>query len=549
MSLSGLFEIGKSALIASQTGLAVTSNNIANVNTPGYSKESVTLEISSPFTSSAGPIGNGVTATSIARSYDSFTEAQLLNEQQNQSKSASMDQTWGQVEQVLNESQGIGLSGPLSDFFNAWNDVATTPDSPAARTVLLQKANTLVRSASTIESSIVDTVNNANTTITSDTKQINQLASDIASLNGQIVKSEAGTSGGSANDLRDQRDAKLTALGKLVDFSSYEDQNGSLTVVVGMRNLVSGVQTNQMTTAMDTNGNTTVRLDNIDITSNIQGGDIGGLIQSRNDIQTKTLASLRLLVASVAQQVNSLHTQGFGLDGSTGNNFFTLTVPTVNNAATATISAPNVTGPAALTSDTFTINFNAAGTAYSISNAQTGAVVVPPTGYTSGNPINFNGLTFKITGAVTNTDSFTIGSPLPTAISSFGVAITDPSKVAAASTAAGVPGDNGNASQIAQLTNTTIGTLGNDTFSGYYSGVVSTIGSIKQSTSDGLTFDNNLLSQIQARRDSVSGVSLDEEATNLINFQRSYEAGAKVINVADELVQTVISLIGGSVTG
>jgi len=549
MALSGLFEIGKSALIASQTALAVTSNNIANVNTPGYSKESVTLAIASPFSTSAGPVGSGVSASNITRSYDSFTEVQLLNEQQNQSKSASLDQTWGQVEQVLNESQGIGLSSPLSDFFNAWNDVATSPDSPAARTTLLQKANTLVQTASTIQSSIVDTVNNANTTIRSDVSQINSLATDIASLNQQIVKEEAGSSGTQANDLLDQRDAKLTALAKLVDFTSYQDQNGSLTVVVGERNLVSGVQTNPMSTGSDTNGNTTVILDNTDITSKIQGGDIGGLIQSGNDIQTKTLAGLNLLLATVVQEVNSLHTQGYGLDGSTGNNFFTpLTVPTVNNSATATITQPQVTGLAALTSNEYTINFNAAGTTYSVSD-QTGALVVPPTAYTSGNPITFNGLSFTITGAVTNTDSFTIGSPLPTAISSFGVAITDPNKVAAASTAAGVPGDNGTASQIAQLTNATISTLGNDTFSGYYSGVVSTVGSIKQSTADGLTFDNNLLSQIQARRDSASGVSLDEEATNLINFQRSYEAGAKVITVADELVQTVISLIGGSVTG
>jgi flagellar hook-associated protein 1 len=550
MSLSGLYDIGKSALIASQTALAVTSNNIANVNTPGYTKESVTLEIASPFSSGAGPIGSGVTATGIARSYDNFIQAQLLNQQQNQSRSASLDQTWGQVEQVLNEAQGIGLSGPLSDFFNAWNDVATTPDSPAARAVLLQKANALVRSASTIERSIVDTVNNSNSTIATDTKQINSIASDIASLNQQIVAAEAGNGGTQANDLRDQRDAKLTALAKLVDFTSYQDQNGSLTVVVGMRNLVSGVQTNPVSTGADTNGNTAVILDNTDITSNIQGGDIGGLIQSRTDIQTKTLAGLRMLVASVVQQVNSLQTAGYDLNGNQGVNFFTpLSVPTANNSASATITPPTVTGPSALTSDEYMVNFNAAGTTYSISNKQTGAVLVPPSAYTSGTPIAFNGLSFTISGTVTNTDSFTIGSPLPTAISNFSVAITDPTEVAAASTVASPgpppipnPGDNGNALLIAQLANNTISSLG-DTFSGYYNGVVSTVGSIRQSTSDGLTFDNNLLSQIQARRDSASGVSLDEEATNLINFQRSYQAGAKLITVADELVQSVLSLV------
>ncbi len=542
MALSGLYEIGKSALIASQTALAVTSNNIANVNTPGYSAESVTLDIASPTSTSAGQVGSGVTAANVTRNYNSFVEAQLLNEQKKQSMSASMDQTWGQVEQVLNDSQGIGLSGPLSNFFNDWSAVAASPDSSAARYQLLQDANTLVQTAQSIASSINDTVNNANATITTDAKQVNTLASDIASLNQQIVAEEAGTRGTQANTLRDQRDAKLTALGKLVDFTSYEDQNGSLTVVVGNRNLVSGYQTNQMTTGSDTNGNTTVILDNTDITSNIQGGDIGGLMQSRNDIQTKTLAGLNLLVASIAQQVNSVHTQGFGLDGSTGNNFFTLAVPTASNAATATISPPKVTGPAALTSNEYMVNFNAAGTTYTISNKQTGAILAT-NGYTSGSAINFNGLSFTITGAVANTDSFTIGSPLPTAINSFGVAITDPNKVAAASTAAGVPGDNGSASQIAQLTNTAIGTLGNTTFSGYYSGVVTTVASTKLATSDSLTFNNNLLSQLQSSRDSASAVSLDTEATNLMLFQRSYEAGAQVIKIADELVQSVLALV------
>lgn len=543
MALSGLFEIGKSALIASQTALAVTSNNIANVNTPGYSKESVTLEIASGISTGAGNVGNGVSATGIARSYDSFIQAQLLNQQQNQSKSASMDQTWGQVEQVLNESLGIGLSGPLSDFFNAWNDVATTPDSPAARTVLLQKANTLVRSASTIENSIVDTVNNANTTITTDTKQINSIASDIAALNKQIVAAEAGKGTTQANDLRDQRDAKLTALGKLVDFTSYEDQNGSLTVTVGMRNLVAGVQTNPMTTGSDANGNTTVHLDGVDITSKIQGGDIGGLIQSRTGIQTQTLAGLRMLVASVAQQVNAQHTQGAALDGTPGTDFFTLAVPTVNNSAAASITPPDVTGPAALTTDTYTVSFDTSGvpTIYNVNDNQTGAPVATGAYNPAGTQINSAGVTFTISGAVTNADTFTIGSPLPTAISSFGVAITDPTKIAAATLGGGV-GDNGNALLMTQLANNGIPSL-NDTFSGYYSGVVSTVGSTKQSTSDGLTFDNNLLSQIQARRDSASGVSLDEEATNLINFQRSYQAGAKLITVADELVQSVLALV------
>ncbi|HYA85700.1 MAG TPA: flagellar hook-associated protein FlgK [Nitrospirota bacterium] len=540
MSVNSLYNIGESALIANKTALAVTSNNIANVNTPDYCEESVTLQIAPTSSIGVGQAGSGVMATNTTRSYNSFLEAQLLNEQQHQSASASLNTSWGQVQDVLNEAQGIGLSAPLANFFNDWNEVATDPQNSAARTQLLQDANTFVQTAQSIESSINDTVNNDNANISSDATQTNSLASQIAGLNQQIVAAQA--NGTDASNLQDQQDAALTSLAKLVDFTSYTDQNGSLTVVVGNQNLVSGNQTNQMTTGTDTNGNATVVLGGTDITSNIQGGDIGGLIQARNGIQTTTLAGLNLLVASLAQQVNSLQSQGYGLDGSTGNNLFTLPVPTVNNSASATITPPAITGPAALTTNEYEITFNAAGTTYNINNKQTGALVTTGA-YTSGSPISFNGLSFTITGAVSKTDTFTIGSPLPTAISSLDVAITDPNQIAAAATAAGVPGDNTNANQIAQLANTAIGTLGNETFSGYYSGIVATVGSTNQNTSDSLTYNNSLLSQLQSSRDSVSAVSLDQEATNLMMYQNAYEAGEQVIKVAGELVQSLLALI------
>jgi len=540
MSVNSLYNIGESALIANKTALAVTSNNIANVNTPDYCEESVTLQIAPTSSIGVGQAGSGVMATNTTRSYNSFLEAQLLNEQQHQSASASLNTSWGQVQDVLNEAQGIGLSAPLANFFNDWNEVATDPQNSAARTQLLQDANTFVQTAQSIESSINDTVNNDNANISSDATQTNSLASQIAGLNQQIVAAQA--NGTDASNLQDQQDAALTSLAKLVDFTSYTDQNGSLTVVVGNQNLVSGNQTNQMTTGTDTNGNATVVLGGTDITSNIQGGDIGGLIQARNGIQTTTLAGLNLLVASLAQQVNSLQSQGYGLDGSTGNNLFTLPVPMVNNSASATITPPAITGPAALTTNEYEITFNAAGTTYNINNKQTGALVTTGA-YTSGSPISFNGLSFTITGAVSKTDTFTIGSPLPTAISSLDVAITDPNQIAAAATAAGVPGDNTNANQIAQLANTAIGTLGNETFSGYYSGIVATVGSTNQNTSDSLTYNNSLLSQLQSSRDSVSAVSLDQEATNLMMYQNAYEAGEQVIKVAGELVQSLLALI------
>jgi flagellar hook-associated protein 1 FlgK len=547
MSVNGLFDIGQTALVASQAALAVTSNNIANVNTPGYSRQDVILSIARPVQTSAGFIGSGVTAQSIERSYDRFIQAQLLGQQQNQGRSAAMDQSWGQIEALLNETQGVGLATPLTDFFNAWNDLATSPESPAARSVLLEKAGVLTRTAATLERGMVSVLNTTNASISDDVRQINSLASDIAALNESITQIEAGQERTSANTLRDQRDMKLTELSKLVDFSSYEDPNGSITVIVGMRNLVSGAKAGAISTSPNLDGNPDLFLDGINITSQIHGGAVSGLITARDAIQTNTLTGLRRLMAALTQQVNTLHRSGFGLDGSTGNDFFNpLQVSTTGNSAGAAISA-TVTSEADLSLDEYRITFS--GGNYNVYNKQTGALVTTGAYNAAGTTISLppsppaaaSGVDVTISGPVTNTDVFYV-SPLTTAVSGFGAALTDPNMIAAASTLAGVPGDNSAAIGIARLADTSVSALGNATFSGYYNSVVSTAGAAKQATADSLSFDDNLLSQLQQQRDSVSGVSLDEESANLIRFQRAYQAGAQVIKVADELYQTLLNL-------
>lgn len=545
MSIASIFNIGNSALIASQTALSVTSNNIANINTPGYSREEVVLSLTNPVSSGNVLIGNGVTVNSIKRSYDRFLQAQLLGQGQSQGKSAAMDQTWGQVEPIFNEAQGIGLASALSDYFNSWSDVASNPTSLPQRNVLLQKADALTMVARAMERSVVDTLKNANTDITDAVAQINSIATTIGQLNNQIIQQEAGFTVGTANDLRDQRDQTLNELSKLIDFASFEDTNGSITVSIGMRNLVSGITTNTLTSVMNSEGNQDIYLDGINVTGTIQKGQIGGIITARNDIQSTTLAGLRQLVASITYQVNSLHSSGFGLDSTTGNNFFNpLQVSAVNNSGSAATISTSITGAAALTTNEYTITFSGAGPfTYSVNNRQTGALVTGPTAYDPlGTTIALAGLNVTITGAVTAADSFTVGSPLTAAIGNFDVALTDPQKIAASTTAAGLPGNNLNALQIALLTDATQSELGNTSFSAYYGSLVVSIGSMKRSAADSLTFDNNLLTALKARRDSASGVSLDEEAANLIRYQRSYEAGARMISVADQLMQTVLRL-------
>ncbi len=539
MSLLGLFDIGKSALFASQTALSVTSHNIANVNTPGYSRQEVILSISSPVSLKNGYLGTGVKSTGIRRYYDGFIQSQLLGQYQNHGRSLTLNQILSQIEALFNETQDTGLSKLIADYFNAWQEVATNPEELPQRMALLQKSNVLVSTAQRIERGILDILKHTNEEIADITNRINSLASAIASLNEKISQIETSTNSIKANDLRDQRGHLLNELSKLTNFSSYETDDGAINITMGMRNLVYGRTANTLSNRINLDGSNDLYVDNINITSQINKGSLGGLIAARGEIESDPLHGIRRLAASITKAVNLLHRTGYGLDASTGNDFFNpIQLSTSDNSAGADITA-SITNESLLTLDEYSITFDAANNYY-VYNRQTGALVTTGA-YVSGSPISFEGITTTIAGPITANDSFSV-SPLTDAVRNFGVAVSDTQKIAASSTNAGLPGNNIIALQIAQLTETAISDISGSTFTGYYRGLVSYIGTISRASSDSLSFDANLVAEINNRRESVSGVSLDEEAANLIRFQRSFEAAAKMINVADELMEVILKL-------
>jgi len=462
MSLLNLLNIGKSAIFASQAAIGVASHNIANVNTPGYTRQEAILRTATPIVPvPGGYLGMGVNVSSIERRYDRFITGQLLGQEQSYGKSSVMDQVLGQVEQVFNDTGGAGLSDSLNAFFNAWRTLSATPEDTAKRAVLISDANALVSTMKQMESGMLGTIKEMNGEIADVAGRVNSIATDIARLNAQIVQIESGGGGAKANDLRDARDGLVTELSGLAEIGTLEDKYGSLTVTLGMRNLVERETVNRLTTSPDAAGGIRLSLDGVDVTSRITRGRLGGLFASREAVASGPLADLRHLAAALTNEMNLLHRAGVGLDGSTGNDFFTPLSPPLTDAD---------------------------------------------------------------------------------AISNLGVAVSDPRKIAAASAASALPGDNTNALRIAGLAEASVASLGNATFSGYYGGIVADVGKLARNASDLNRFDGNLRSELQNRRESASGVSLDEEAMNLIAFQRAYEAGAKIIQITDELLQTVLQL-------
>jgi flagellar hook-associated protein 1 FlgK len=461
MGINRLVDIGKSALFTAQQGISVAGHNIANVNTPGYSRQQVSLAENRPENGSPGQIGTGVHAESIRRSVDSFVDAQLLASRERLGEFTASSDALARLEPLFGDANNQGIGAGLNEFFGALQDVATNPNDLSARTVFLSKATALAglfnQSASDLTAAQGFLDRQIGQTIT----DVNRLTSQIADLNTKIADAES--SGQQANDLRDQRGVALANLGELIEISSIEDATGQLTVSAGRGQvLVDKDRTYQLVGVanLSNNGLLDVQYDagagtTTSLNPVIQSGRLKGLLDVRDQTIPSLRASLDTLASELVTQVNQQHRLGFGLDGSTNQDFF---------------------------------------------------------------------------------------APAGTTASTIAVSLTNVRQIAASSTAVGVPGNNANALALAGLKSTDFASFGNVTFQEYYSTIAGNFGSTAQGVESNLSAQQILHDQLTSQRASISGVSMDEELANLLQYQRSFEAASRMIVIADELFQTILSI-------
>ena len=461
MSINRLVDIGKSALFTAQQAITVAGHNIANVNTPGFSRQQVTLSENRPENGSPGQIGTGVHAESIRRSFDAFVEEQLLASRERLGEFTASNSALARLEPLFGDANNLGIGAGLNEFFGALQDVATNPNDLSARTVFLSKATALAGRFNQAATDLTTAQGFLDRQVGQTVTDVNRLTSQIANLNAKIAGAES--SGQQANDLRDERGVALANLGELIEISSIEDATGQLTVFAGRGHvLVDKEQTYQLVGVPDlsNNGLLDVRYDagagpTTSLSSVIQSGRLKGLLGVRDQTIPSLRASLDTLASEIVTQVNQQHRLGFGLDGSTNQDFF---APTGTTASTIAVSLANVR------------------------------------------------------------------------------------QIAASSTAAGVPGNSANALALAGLKNTDFASLGTVSFQEYYSTIAGNFGSIAQGVDGNLRAQKVLHDQLTAQRASISGVSMDEELANLLQYQRSFEAASRMIVVADEMFQTILSL-------
>ncbi|MBU8934554.1 MAG: flagellar hook-associated protein FlgK [candidate division Zixibacteria bacterium] len=460
--MAGLFqalEVGKRALLSSQVYLQTIGHNIANVNTPGYSRQRVHISATRPSDSPYGPIGTGMGVDSIRHVRDLFLGEQFRQTSQSVGEWTYKEKVLSQLETVFAEPADNTLNERLNEFWNSWDTLSQHAESMTSRKAVLGAAERLVTDFRELSRQLTDLRDSIDGDLTAMTQEVNRLSTEVAMLNQQIVTQEL--DGSSSNDLRDIRDQLIDELSLLVNTNTIEDARGGVRVLIGSLEIVNGSNA----TAIDTEthlveGGIRHRLiwEGTSVELTCGSGELRGLLDSRDILIPKYLEELDALAASVVYQVNSIHSTGYGLDGIDGRDFFDSTYTTAS--------------------------------------------------------------------------SMRINQELELA----------PEKLAAS--ASGETGDGTIALNMQGLRNERVMVNGTSTINDYYN---SMIGDLGLESHQAMSFASNyklLVHQVENSRQSIQGVSLDEEMASMIKHQHAYEAAARVITVMDEALDVVISRMG-----
>ena len=546
-NIFSVLNTAKLGLQTNQTAIEITGHNIANVQTEGFSRQEVTLEVNRPRRVGLAFLGTGVRATSVTRSFDQFLFNQILGESGTLGSFDIRNTYFQRLETIINESSGTSLNDAMSEFFIAFDDLASNPTNLAARSAVLSAGGTLATVFNQLGSSLLQQRVNLDNAVAAEVTEINGMLDEIAEFNRSIIKLENGNT--PANDLRDQRDLLVKKLSEKLDVQLIDTNDNSTTLTLsGGTPLVVGTTVFQLsvTANLGNRGFKDILVDDgmggtTNVTAEIQGGEMRGFLDMR-DVETRGLIDqLDRLAAGLMEQVNGIHQQGLGLDGSSGNLFFEILSPTVvpgsQNSGLGGVTVTNAS-PSTVIVDKFQIRSLGGGN-FELFNLTTNQLVV---GGPFSSPVTIaNGLSITVTGAPVIGDTFDISISEDAAMNMTlsSTVLNDTDKIAAGLSGTG---DGQNALNISNLQNSLVfssggftpGT-GTSTFDDFYNSLVSGLGAGSRSSQTILKQQEGVMLQLNTQRESISGVSLDEEMINLIKFQQAYAASARMITVIEEM--------------
>jgi flagellar hook-associated protein 1 FlgK len=442
---TGIYGIGVSALRAAQAGIAATSHNIANVNTPGYSRQEIIQTAEQPQNTGSGFFGQGANVTTVLRRYDQFLGAQVLEAQTQSSNLNSRYELSQQLSNLFGDSSG-GLTPTLQDFFSNVNDVANAPESVAARQGMIGSAQSLVNRLHALDQRMTQIRDGLNGQIQNSVSSVNSYAKQIGQLNENIVQLQSQSPGQPPNDLLDQRDQLINQLSQEIRVSTVKQPDGSVDVFIGSgQSLVVGNRTSTLLAVASTTDPTAIEvayLNNGNVSriqqSALQGGNLGGYLSFRQNELDPAQNALGRIALSMADTFNQQHQQGMDLKGALGGAFFSSGVPRVTSSSSNVgdgVMASTITSTTALTGHDYSVQFD--GALYNVYDTSNNTLMQSFTSaqMTAGQTLTGTGITLQLTpGMVANVagDSFLV-RPTVAGGGSIALSITDPNKIAAAS--------------------------------------------------------------------------------------------------------------------
>ncbi len=356
IGLFGTLNLAAKSLQTQMVGIDVTGQNLANINTAGYARQTVEIQTSPDVPTAIGPEGTGADAVAIQQAVDSVLNGQIQSQSSVSGYWSAQQSALQSAQTELNEflngtgstsssssasdnTSSTGLSSQLDGLFSAFQNLAASPTSSAAQQGAVSQAQNLSSTFNQISSQLDSVRSTLNATLGNDVQSANQLLSQIASLNGEISSAEF--SGGSANDLLDSREQDLENLAQLTNFTTSTGTNGAVDVSIGGQTLVSG---NQILDSLQTydagNGQMLVQTATGGVPLTLTGGSIQGTIDARDGALATLQNGINTLASTLITQVNSIYTNGYSTSGATGAAFFTGT-----NASDIAVNAALVNNP------------------------------------------------------------------------------------------------------------------------------------------------------------------------------------------------------------
>jgi len=628
--MADMLNIGTAATNTFRRAIEVTSHNVANVGTEGYSRQRADIISSAPSNTGYGFLGAGSRVSSIDRVYADYIQTQLVDAYSLKSRYDEQLSLSKQVEGVV-ASNDKGLQTFMQNLFDSFQNLSNNPTSSTSRDQVLSEANNMEAMLLNMSTVLGDTQEQVNGQIKNMTDEINKNLTTIQAINNQVANSLS--NGGQApNDLLDQREQAIKELGQYMDIKTFRQEDGRIDIHTG-NGRYPLISDNTLTTLnadlTDYKNENRVEVymqiggQKVQVSDNIKGGQLGGVLDFRNNLLDRSMNEMGVALNGLVASTNWQHYQGYDQNDNPGQDFFTpLSTNAIQSAKNTgpedgtniQVSFNPVYDPTAPVQGTnppydsaavppaadaqpptygdkqtylgqamsaigefepreYKLQFSTASNGFEIKDNKTGDPVLDSAGnpvlITLGAPDNgfedVEGLRFDVTNvaaAPADGDTFIV-KPHQAMLEDFSTSINSGEEIATrgqspvdtgvagladeAPTPASV-GDNVNIANMASLQSKKVlysDASGNasETLLGGFSKMATNVGMYVRGTEIQLTSQENVFDQINARRESYSGVNLDEEAANLLRFQQAYQASAQIIQTSQSLFQSLLGAV------